>query len=149
MFLVDPPFHGHLWKGELSQVMSPVSPSAAAPDPGEVGSSSPCNASYRFGSSMGGWSDGGFLLLVVRNSDLLAQHHIAARITRSFKSNVPAEYEADLTNAVRQLCEPDPALRGHPLTRAYKGNPLSLERYVSLFNRLASRTEWTISRNRT
>lgn len=37
---------------------------------------------------------------------------------------------------VRQLCEPDSALRGHPLNRAGANDMYGLQRYVSAFNRL-------------
>jgi serine/threonine protein kinase len=46
-----------------------------------------------------------------------------------------------LQEIVRQLCSPDPNLRGHPLTRGQLGNPFSLERYVSWFDLLARRAE--------
>lgn len=48
---------------------------------------------------------------------------------------------SDLQEIVRQLCSPDPKLRGHPLTRAQAGDRFSLERYVSWFNLLARRAE--------
>jgi serine/threonine protein kinase len=46
-----------------------------------------------------------------------------------------------LREAVSQLCDPDPLLRGHPLNRIGNTNQYSLERYVSLFNLLAQRAE--------
>lgn len=39
-------------------------------------------------------------------------------------------------SAIEQLCHPLPSKRGHPKDLAIKGNPYSLERYVSLFNLL-------------
>jgi serine/threonine protein kinase len=48
---------------------------------------------------------------------------------------------AALREAVGQLCDPDPLLRGHPLNRVGNANQYSLERYVSLFNLLAQRAE--------
>ena len=54
---------------------------------------------------------------------------------------VPDQLRDEVTLAVRQLCEPDVTLRGHPLTRVARGNPYSLERYISLFNMLARRAE--------
>lgn len=37
--------------------------------------------------------------------------------------------------SIRELCHPDPARRGHP--RNLSGfNPLGLERYISLYDRL-------------
>ena len=43
----------------------------------------------------------------------------------------------ELVKAASELCNPDDELRGHPLARAGAGNPHSLERYISLFDRLA------------
>ena len=57
------------------------------------------------------------------------------------KENVHESVRAELVTAVRELCEPHPALRGHPRSRAGRGNPYSLERYVSLFDLLARRVE--------
>jgi serine/threonine protein kinase len=54
----------------------------------------------------------------------------------------PLELRSELTEALEQLCDPDPSLRGHPLNRRMRfGNPYSLERYISKFNTLASRAE--------
>lgn len=39
-----------------------------------------------------------------------------------------------------ELCNPDPTMRGHPLTRATPGNRYSLERYVSAFDLLAKQS---------
>lgn len=49
-------------------------------------------------------------------------------------------YREELLLSIRQLCDPDPAVRGHPQTRATlagSGNVYNLERYVSIFDRLA------------
>lgn len=46
-----------------------------------------------------------------------------------------------LMPAVRQLCEPDPRLRGDPKNRSNVVSQYSLVRYVSLFNELAVRAE--------
>jgi serine/threonine protein kinase len=51
-----------------------------------------------------------------------------------------APYREELLLCIRQLCDPDPAVRGHPTTRATLanvGNVYDLERYVSIFDRLA------------
>lgn len=51
-----------------------------------------------------------------------------------------APYAEELLLCVRQLCDPDPAYRGHPNTRATLagfGNVYDLERYLSIFDRLA------------
>ena len=42
-----------------------------------------------------------------------------------------------LVEKVRQLCDPDPALRGHPKNRFAQSNRYSLERYVTEFDLLA------------
>jgi len=43
----------------------------------------------------------------------------------------------ELVKAASELCNPDHELRGHPLMRAGSRNSHSLERYVSLFDRLS------------
>lgn len=49
--------------------------------------------------------------------------------------------DGELTEIVRELCDPDPRLRGHPLTRSNIATQFSLERYVSRFDLLARRAE--------
>jgi eukaryotic-like serine/threonine-protein kinase len=49
--------------------------------------------------------------------------------------------QTTLRTAVSQLCDPDPLLRGHPQNRVGSTNRYSLERYVSLFDLLARRSE--------
>jgi serine/threonine protein kinase len=46
-----------------------------------------------------------------------------------------------LTRIVRELCNPNTGLRGHPKERRRTGNSFSLERYISEFNLLAHRAE--------
>lgn len=53
----------------------------------------------------------------------------------------------ELSAAIAQLCDPDPMLRGHPRNRGYNQNQYSLERYISLFNRLARKAELSLKRN--
>jgi serine/threonine protein kinase len=55
--------------------------------------------------------------------------------------SVPREIGAELEEALRQLCDPDPSLRGHPLERRPHHNPFDVARYVSLLNKLAKRAE--------
>lgn len=64
-----------------------------------------------------------------------------AKALADFRSVVPLSFRSDLATIVNQLCEPDLAQRGHPKSRIPKGNPYSLERYVSRFNSLATRAE--------
>lgn len=66
-----------------------------------------------------------------------ALEHILATLSRS----IDAVVAADVLAVVAQLCNPDPRLRGHPLTRLAKGNIYSLERYISTFDSLARRAE--------
>ena len=65
-----------------------------------------------------------------------------------FEAQVPADFRGRLGVSVRQLCDPDPRLRGHPTNRTGVGNPYSLERYVSLFDSLAKRAEWQMKGTR-
>lgn len=48
---------------------------------------------------------------------------------------VPQCVRTELCDVVMQLCNPDPNRRGHPQNRG--ANQFSLERYISLFNRMA------------
>lgn|ERR1019366_591064 len=59
-----------------------------------------------------------------------------------FASQVPGErLRGELAQVVRELCEPDPLLRGHPRNRADRvRDQYSMERYVSKFNDLACRS---------
>ncbi|WP_420971609.1 protein kinase domain-containing protein [Bradyrhizobium sp. B120] len=50
---------------------------------------------------------------------------------------VPSEFRPDVVKSVRELCEPDPALRGHPLTR--RTSQFDLSRYISLFDLLSTK----------
>lgn len=54
---------------------------------------------------------------------------------------IPTRFRDRLIEALKQLCDPDPLVRGHPKTRSQKGNPYSLTRYVSLFNLLATEAQ--------
>ena len=65
-----------------------------------------------------------------------------------FESQVPDDIRAGLCESVKELCEPDPLLRGHPRDRGPNGNPYSLERYISRFDLLARRAEWQMKRTR-
>jgi serine/threonine protein kinase len=63
------------------------------------------------------------------------------RVVDLVKAHMPEEVRPDMLLSVRELCEPDPALRGHPLNRLGRGDQFSLERYVSRFDLLARRAE--------
>ena len=60
--------------------------------------------------------------------------------------SIQIEFAAEITGCVKQLCNPDPHLRGHPKNILYGGNQYSLERYVSSFDLLAKKAEWTLTR---
>jgi hypothetical protein len=54
---------------------------------------------------------------------------------------VNSRLREELKLIVRQLCDPDPKLRGHPLNRRGVSNPAGVERYVSSFDLLAWKAE--------
>lgn len=62
-------------------------------------------------------------------------------VVGQFEAAVPEELRGSLTPIVRQLCEPDPALRGHPKERSNKATQFSLMRYRETFDLLATRAE--------
>lgn len=65
-----------------------------------------------------------------------------AQAVDEFEQALPEDLASRLVPIVRQLCDPDPDLRGHPRTRANRNaNRYSLERYVSELNLLARRAE--------
>lgn len=66
------------------------------------------------------------------------------RVMEVLEPQLPAEVSAEVVEVIRQLCDPDPGLRGHPSTRTT--TQFSLERYVSLFDRLARRAESNLRR---
>ena len=64
---------------------------------------------------------------------------VFSQILREFAQQIPSDFSQELVEVVKQLCDPDPQKRGHPKTALYRGNPYSLERYVSKFDMLAKR----------
>lgn len=67
--------------------------------------------------------------------------HSMSDIVNSIRKRRESCSEAVAT-AIQQLCHPDPAQRGHPKDR--RRNQFSLERYVSQFDLLARRAEWSL-----
>ena len=66
-------------------------------------------------------------------------------VLEEFEDALPRNDSDEITPAaqafldsVTQLCEPDPVYRGHPLERLGQHDLLSVEKYISLFNRLRS-----------
>ena len=69
---------------------------------------------------------------------------------KSIKSNepfLPPRFRPDLVEMVRQLCDPDPQLRGSPELRGRIGNQYSLERFISRLDLLASKAEVSLRRS--
>jgi serine/threonine protein kinase len=69
-----------------------------------------------------------------------AYDRVMASVECCFPHNSP--YRESIVNFMRQWCDPDPRLRGHPVTRYEQGsggNVYSLERYVSSLPNLAAR----------
>ncbi len=69
-----------------------------------------------------------------------------AEVLKEFEEVVQARtgrerMTADLVCAVREMTDPDPALRGDPRDRAARTSSYAVRRYVSLFNRLAAEAE--------
>ncbi len=69
----------------------------------------------------------------------LIEHHFKL-IPEFTKAILPESICEPFTKAVLELCHPDPAKRGTPRTTFCESTQYSLERYVSLFNRLAVQT---------
>ncbi|WP_034388540.1 protein kinase [Deinococcus sp. YIM 77859] len=67
---------------------------------------------------------------------LLAAFDRAAReVEVALRPRLHPSVAGEVTRSIRELCHPDPARRGHP--RNLSGlNPLGLERYISLYDRL-------------
>lgn len=63
------------------------------------------------------------------------------RVATKFATDAPPGCAPELTSILRQLCDPDPALRGHPQEKRGLPQQFSLERYVSRFDALARRAE--------
>ena len=69
------------------------------------------------------------------------------RILLDLTTLLDADYVAELPVHLRQLCHPNPGQRGHPTSIREGFNQYSLERYVSIFDRLASRAEISVKRD--
>ena len=64
-------------------------------------------------------------------------------VVERVSTRIPNGVRREIVLAVTQLCDPEPARRGHPRNHAIR-NPYGLERYVSLFNLLATRAEFEL-----
>ena len=72
--------------------------------------------------------------------------HVFAEIIRELREKIQTGLADEVAELVKQLCNPDPHLRGHPknISIRYRSNRYSLERYVSIFDRLAKKAEWSL-----
>ena len=70
--------------------------------------------------------------------------HIFLEIIREIKINIAERCADDIADVVKQLCNPDPERRGHPTNILTGVGRYSLERYVSLFDRLAKKSEYAL-----
>ncbi len=64
-----------------------------------------------------------------------------AHVLDAFGTGLSESVRTPLVTIVRELCEPEPARRGHPKNLASPPNQYSLERYVTQFDLLARKAE--------
>jgi len=62
------------------------------------------------------------------------------RMMEQIRQTLPLSIRDDLAQAIELLCDPDPQRRGHP--RDLNSFQFNFERFVSLFDRLATRAEY-------
>lgn len=74
--------------------------------------------------------------------------HVFYGIVEEIRTWNQVTFPEDIALAVKQLCHPDPAQRGHPTNIRLKHNRHGLERYVSLFDRLKSKVHLQSIRKR-
>jgi len=67
-------------------------------------------------------------------------------VLTEFAQSVPEPVRQELVEVVGQLCNPRPEKRGHPDHVEGRSNAFSLERYISLFDLLAVRLEYKLTR---
>lgn len=60
------------------------------------------------------------------------------------EKQIPDTIKTEIIEVVRQLCDPDPSLRGHPLEKYIYNDQFLMTRYISLFNKLATEAEYGI-----
>ena len=68
--------------------------------------------------------------------DILSYLHEYFRLmVLSVELTIPELVRRELSMAIKELCNPDPSMRGHP-KNVSAGNRYDLQRYISLFNKL-------------
>ena len=70
--------------------------------------------------------------------------HTVAGILQDFEGFVGAPCRGTLQRIITELCNPDPAERGHPKDRRQAANQYSLQRYVTEFDLLARKAELNV-----
>ena len=70
--------------------------------------------------------------------------HIFSQGLRELRDMIHGDFAEEIVRNVHYLCDPDPERRGHPKNRAQRGNPYSLERFVSRFDYLARVAEYPL-----
>jgi len=63
------------------------------------------------------------------------------RALEEISVSIPTQIRTDVIIIIKQLCEPDPLLRGHPENRIGHTSPYSVERYISFFDLYARKAE--------
>ncbi len=63
--------------------------------------------------------------------------------------NTPILIADEFTELVRQQCQPDPTDRGHPAARQGVGSQFAVDRYISIYDRMARTVEVNIRRELT
>lgn len=80
-------------------------------------------------------------------------NHAFQKIIREFRDGresrdgIVVDCAKDVFDAVQHLCDPDPERRRHPKNPVSGVGRYSLERYISLFDRLAKRAEYILKRS--
>lgn len=67
-------------------------------------------------------------------------------VAEGLAANTATEYRGELVNIFRQLCDPNPVLRGNSSASQHTKQRYSVERYVSVLDRLARASEISLSR---
>lgn len=70
---------------------------------------------------------------------------VLAQIIRELREKTRTELATEIAELVKQLCSLDPERRGHPKNIESSSNQYSLERYVSIFDRLAKQAEYSLT----
>lgn len=77
--------------------------------------------------------------------------HVFSEIIIELREKIRTDFSDEIANSVRELCNPDLELRGHPKNIAFaennihvRANTYSLERYISIFDRLAKTARFSL-----